>query len=202
MLCNAPNEHGECLRAIYQRVFGAPPRERDHVWQLAAEVKRESAKQRGLFEALAGPWMGRDRRRGVPYVWSVSHLADGRGRTSPRSFLAAIHAAAEDSLGRYHDHAYALHYESIKRGVQSASAIRVAEMAEDYPWVTELMRPLRGLTVPCDFGYIEERWAEQFPDGPEAVSNERLPPQHTERGVVPLRHARCLSLRSDKEARV
>jgi hypothetical protein len=187
MLCNAPDVHGELLRAIYSDAIGTAPREDDGVWQLADDAKRESAKQRALFEALAGPWMGTDRRRGVPYVWSVSHLADGRGRTSPRSFLAAIRAAAEDSSERSSGYNYALHYESIKRGVQSASQIRVSEMAEDYPWVRNLMEPLRGLTVPCPFEMIAERWKEHFPQGPGAAAGNRLPPQHAELGWAGVR---------------
>jgi hypothetical protein len=182
MLCNAPDEHGARLREVYSRVVGSLPDEYGGVWRLAEEVKREGVKQRGLFEVLSGPWMGRDRRRGVPYVWSVSHLADGRGRTSPRSFLAAIRAAAENSFEQYPDHGYALHYESIKRGVQKASEIRVAEMAEDYPWVTGLMVPLSGLTVPCDFDAVESRWDSRFSRGLEYVSADRLPPQHLDRG--------------------
>lgn len=186
-LCNAQDIHGACLRKTYEDVVGSPLLERNGIWQLGDEVKRESIKQRGLFEALAGPWMGRDRRRGVPYVWSVSHLADGRGRTSPRSFLVAIRASAEDSCERYPDHVYALHYESIKRGVQKASEIRVDEMAEDYPWVTRFMEPLRGLTVPCDCEVIENGWSNRFPDGPESVSTERLSPQHAGRGWAGVR---------------
>lgn len=183
MLCNAPDEHGACLRNIYQETVGTNPLEVDGVWLLADELKRETAKQRNLFEALAGPWMGRDRRRGVPYVWSVSHLADGNQRTSPRSFLAAIRAAAENSADRYPEHTYALHYESIKKGVQKASEIRVKhEMEEEYPWVSKIMAPLRGLTVPCDFALIAERWSEQFPTQIDSTTIDRLPPQHAERG--------------------
>ena len=74
------------------------------VWSVAQEMKSESEAQKKAFEALAGPWMGRDKRRGVPYTWSVGHLADGRGQTSPRSFLAAIRQAAEDSRDRYSNH--------------------------------------------------------------------------------------------------
>jgi hypothetical protein len=117
----------------------------------------------------------------VPYVWSVGHLFDGKGRTSPRSFLAAIRQAAEDSLERYPDHPVALHYESIKRGIQKASEIRVNEMAEDYPWVRIFMTPLSGLTVPIDFMTILERWVESFPSGPNEASIDHLPPQHAER---------------------
>lgn len=182
MLCNAPMPHGEYLRNVYKKIVGVPPASKDGVWHLAEDIKREGGKQRTLFESLAGPWMGRDPRRGVPYVWSVSHLADGRGRTSLRSFRAAIRAAAEDSLEKYPSHIHALHFESIKRGVQKASEIRVDEMVEDYPWVTQLMAPLRGLTVPCDFALMEERWHQQFPSGPQSLCSNRLPPQHLERG--------------------
>jgi hypothetical protein len=182
MLCNAPQPHGSLLCEVYEKVVGALPRTQSGVLYPADEVKRDSVKQRGLFEALAGPWMGRDRRRGVPYVWSVSHLADGRGRTSPRSFLAAIRQAAEDSNDKHAEHALALHYESIKSGVQTASGIRVAEMAEDYPWVTQIMDPLRGLTVPCEFDIFEGKWIDSFPDGLHAGLDGRLPPQHSERG--------------------
>lgn len=181
-LCNANGTAGKNLRDLYKLVIGVAPRSDNQVWLVAEEVKRESAKQRDLFEALAGPWMGRDRRRGVPYIWAVSHLADGRGRTSPRSFLAAIRQAADDSLEKYPDHEQALHYESIKRGVQKASEIRVAEMAEDYPWVPKIMDPLRGASVPCAFEIIEERWKTHFPSGLSGLSDQRLPPQHAERG--------------------
>lgn len=180
-LINAPDEHGERLRTAYSKVMRAPPIESDGSWLLADAAKRDTPEQRDLFGALAGPWMGRDRRRGVPYVWSVSHLADGKGRTSPRSFLAAIRQAAEDSQERYPDHVPALHYESIKRGVQKASEIRVNEMAEDYPWVRTFMSPLSGLTVPCEYDTLRERWQNEYRCGP-AVSSDRLPPQHIERG--------------------
>jgi len=175
-LINAPGEHGVTLREI------CAAEQREGVWLVAGEMKRESESQRRAFERLAGPWMGRDRRRGVPYTWSVGHLADGRGQTSPRSFLAAIRQAAEDSSERYPDHAYALHYESIKRGIQKASEIRVTEVAEDYPWVPEVLSVLRGMNVPCTYEDILLRWQEKFPTGPQNIHSERLPAQHASRG--------------------
>lgn len=181
-LINASGVHGEHLRSLYADVVGNPPLQADAVWQLPEMLKRDAPAQRALFEALAGPWMGRDKRRGVPYVWSVSHLADGRGQTSPRSFLAAIGQAAEVSRDRYADHPLALHYESIKRGIQKASEIRVNEMAEDHPWVRLFLQALRGLNVPCEYGQILERWTAAFPGGPGAASHQSLPPEHLERG--------------------
>ncbi len=179
--CNADHEHGAVLRDLYARITGQPARPEDGVWLLSNDVKRDERRQRALFAALASDWMGKDSRRGVPYVWVVSHLADGHGRVSPRSFLAAIRAAAEDSA-RYSDYRYPLHYESIKRGVQQASQIRVDEIAEDYPWVTKLMAPLRGLSVPCPIETITARWQERFPNGPVDLGGNYLPPLRADLG--------------------
>lgn len=182
LLINASGEHGEVLRHVYSEIIGKEPQQNGDQWSLVNEAKLDGQKQRSLFEALAGPWMGRDRRRGVPYVWSVRHLADGRGQTSPRSFLAAIRAAAEESSEKYSAHEYALHYESIKRGVQKASEIRIAEIGEDYPWVKILSKPLERLTVPCEFAVIEEHWRQQLSDDSSTRTQDGLPPQHVERG--------------------
>jgi len=131
------------------------------IWRWPGVLREEENLYRRLFHQIAGEWMGRDPKRGFPYSWLPGHLADAHGQTSPRSFLAAIRAAAEDTQRRYPDHEYPLHYESIKRGVQWASEIRVGELKEDYPWVDTLMQPLRGLLVPCEFENIQERWEQE-----------------------------------------
>ena len=175
-LINAPDSHGEYLRHF------CPTIKQDDVWRVAQDMKSESEAQKKAFETLAGPWMGRDKRRGVPYTWSVGHLADGRGQTSPRSFLAAIRQAAEDSSERYSQHDYALHFESIKRGIQKASEIRVQEMAEDYPWVPYVLSALSGMNVPVEVDAVKKKWEEQFPAGAQSISAARLPAQHVDRG--------------------
>jgi hypothetical protein len=53
---------------------------------------------------------------------------------------------------------YALHYDGIRRGVQAASSTRVAEIAEDLPWVRTAMRPLAGRQVPIDREAVVEAW--------------------------------------------
>jgi hypothetical protein len=75
-----------------------------------------------------------------------------------------------------------LHYERIKRGVQKASSIRIDELAEDYPWATNMLGALQGLTVPCEFAIIQDRWDHRFPKGLKTGVYDRLPPQHLERG--------------------
>jgi hypothetical protein len=180
-LINAPDTNGAYLRQLCEQASGVAFVEQDDIWLIPSELKRESEAQRRAFEALAGAWMGKDKRRGVPYTWSVSHLADGRGQTSPRSFLAAIQQAAEDSRDRYPDYEIPIHYESIKRGIQKASEIRVNEVAEDYPWVPEVLSTLQGMNVPCEKLAVFDRWQESFPHGPQGISSSRLPAQHADR---------------------
>lgn len=170
------------LREICEDVTKQKVQFSSGAYQLPADMKRESEFQRKAFEKLAGPWMGKDKRRGVPYTWSVNHLSDGRGQTSPRSFLAAISQAVEDSLSRYPQHNCALHYESLKRGIQKASEIRVTEVAEDYPWVPDVLSTLKGLNVPSEYELVEQRWTGRYPQGPQQVNSNRLPAQHAERG--------------------
>lgn len=181
-LINAQGSNGLILRNALTEHVGIELSQREETWFLPDDMKRDNELQRKAFAFLAGPWMGNDPRRGVPYTWSVSHLSDGRGLTSPRSFLAAINQATEDSLDRYPQHTYALHYESIKRGILQASDIRVNELAEDFPWIKDVMSPLSGVTVPCEYLILEERWTAQFPLGPSGIESDRLPAQHAERG--------------------
>ena len=161
------------------------------IWRWPPRYREDEDRHRKLFHAIAGPWMGRDSRRGFPYTWLPGHLADAYGQTSPRSFLLAVRAAAEDTQQRHPDHEYALHYESIKRGVQQASQGRVQELREDYPWVDPLMQPLRGLLVPLEFGEITACWdrenvlqkLEEW-QGSEEV---KLPPAHLQEGYEGIR---------------
>lgn len=188
-LANASSPEAGHFRENAQSKFGvqwASARlENRDVWRMSPAQDSEEL-QRHLFHALAGEVMGNDRRRGFPYTWIPGHLADATGRTSPRSFLAALRAAAEDTQQRYPSHDTALHYESIKRGVQKASQIRVSELKEDYPWVDVLMEPLKGLVVPCHFGEVDERWQRE--DALAIIGRrvqaeeERLPPAHLAAG--------------------
>lgn len=186
-LANAPHSEAATFRQNAQSLYSVRWAEFDpdgvEVWRMIPEGRGDEI-QRDLFHSLAGKWMGKDRRRGFPYSWIPSHLADAWGRTSPRSFLAALRAATEDTQRRYPNHDEVLHYESIKRGVQTASQIRVGELREDYPWVNAVMQPLQGLVVPCDFGDVAERWSSSSTLTRIAARAEedRLPPPHLTEG--------------------
>ena len=162
---------------------------REGIWSVPETLRNEEEIQRAVFHAMTGEWMGRDRRRGLPYTWLPNHLGDARRQVSPRSFLAALRRAAGERPRPKQD--YALHYESIKAGVQAASAIRVREMQEDYPWVRSLLQPLLGISVPCAFEEIETIWRQgKVLDKLGeiiATADVRLPPAHLadgSRGVL------------------
>ncbi len=180
----------EFRRAVEER-WGKPWRVVDEVWVVNDDLARDDNTQREVLHAITGRWMGRDYRRGFPYTWVPSHLADAAGRTSPRSFLAALRTAAEDSEDRYRRHKWPLHYESIKRGVQEASKIRQRELQEDYPWVHALMQPLSGTNVPCDFKEIEQAWEKSGAlrrlGGPVSGEKRLLPPARLGDGPPGLR---------------
>lgn len=152
------------------------------MWRVPDTLLFDETRQRRIFQRIAGDWMGRDLRRGYPYAWIPNHLSDAEGRVSPRSFIAALQAAAESSRERHSDHKYALHYDSIKRGVQRASEIRVNELREDYPWVDLLLRDLRGMVVPCHFKDVERRWEQRNTLSRLRTDMDRkgvkLPPSH------------------------
>jgi hypothetical protein len=188
-LGNEPRNGGLFMNGC-KELLGIGWEQYQQIWTAPERLRVEEEVQRKVFHAITGPWMGRDRRRGFPYTWLPNHLGDASGQVSPRSFLAAIRYAATDNPRT--DNPYPLYYESIKRGVQEASRIRVREMQEDYPWVDILMKPLSGLTVPCNFEEIARRWQEnnildslQLDIASAAV---KLPPVHLREGPEGIRH--------------
>ncbi|MBF0560916.1 MAG: hypothetical protein HQL37_02645 [Alphaproteobacteria bacterium] len=158
---------------LYGLLFQLIINDEDHGFNLRSKIPQDYIShdaERGYFltpncdivnpaiVALAGQYMGRDRRRGNTLTWIPNHLADAEGRVSPRSLLLALNAAAEDTAENFANHDLALHYTAVFRGVGSASTIRVDELAEDYPWIKPLLDSLRGLTVPCQPSELIERW--------------------------------------------
>jgi hypothetical protein len=149
------------------------------IWQIPESLRFNEAIQQQVFELLAAPYMGKDRRRSISYRWLPSHLADGFSKVSPRSFLSAIREAAADET--HPQQGVPLHWESIKLGVQRASKIRVAELAEDHPWTNAVMEALRGLQVPAAKSEIASIWKrtkvlESIEAGPEAARPRDLTP--------------------------
>ena len=129
-------------------------------WLLPAVVYFDTKVQERLFHALTGPYMGENARRGFPYTWLPSHLADAHGEVSPRSFLVALRSAAEHSIESHAGWGFALHPRSLYAGLQAASNIRVDEIGE-HRWVPEVMGCLKDqLLVPFTVEALDEFWQE------------------------------------------
>ena len=56
------------------------------------------------------------------------------------------------------------------------------EMAEDYPWVPDVLSVLSGMNVPIDFDAVMAKWDVTFPNGAQGISTTHLPAQHVDRG--------------------
>ena len=129
-------------------------------WMLPPEAQFEPAIQERLFHRLTGPFMGESARKGFPYRWLPTHLADAHGDISPRSFITALSTAVRHTADYYRDHEYAIHFLSRHACVHEASRHRVGEIAE-HPWIQPLMAALSGtVRVPFEFADAESRWIE------------------------------------------
>ncbi|RBP67096.1 hypothetical protein DFO66_102149 [Brevibacterium sanguinis] len=128
----------------------------------ASWVPRKDGSEDELKRALGlitSEFMGNNYRKGRTYTWIPNHLADGRGQTSPRSLLAAIHKAAGETKIHHPNSGKALHWDDIRTGVQHASETRVKEVKEDIPWVGYTLEALKKkISVPVDQGEVERYW--------------------------------------------
>ncbi len=183
-LANAEQEGAEIFRRECESLFGIAWKLDQNVWPVPDALRRETVLQEAVFHAVAGPYMGAEKRRGNTYTWLPNHLADGRGYTSPRSFLAALRRAAEHESTKGDA---ALPYTAIKAGVQAASQIRVKEISEDYDWVEKVMLPLHRLTVPCLFSEVEGRWLEKGGVEKLCENTRFLPPSNLREGAAGVR---------------
>lgn len=129
------------------------------VWRVSPVVLHNEEVQRKVMHEMAGPRMS-GKGKGDTYTWIPNHLADANLRVSPQSFLAAIRFAAEDTDTRAPEYRYALHPESIRRGVRKASVIRSAELQDDYHRLESVLGAFQGLTVPFGRDDVRAKWRE------------------------------------------
>jgi hypothetical protein len=115
----------------------------------------DESRQKKVFEKLAGSMMGAGSRKGHPYTWIPKHLADARGSVSLRSFIIALRDAARGTRSAART---AMTYDQIKIGVQRASHNRVEQLKEDYVWIEDVLKPLRGLSTPNDDKEFIAKW--------------------------------------------
>lgn len=123
-----------------------------------ADTRGQVDGQRRLIHALAGEFMGSNRKRGLVYTWVPLHLSDAANTCSPRTFLTAWKKAAEHlpaPEGRAVDHL------GLLDGVRSASADRLNELYEDYGWIRPSLEALRRQFVPMSRDQLFELWHDK-----------------------------------------
>lgn len=123
-----------------------------------SEYGARSENQRTLVHAIAGEFMGSNRKRGVVYTWVPLHLSDAANTCSPRTFLTAWKKAATHEpppTDRAIDHL------GLLDGVRSASESRLSELYEDYEWIRPSLEALRRQFVPILRDQLFELWQER-----------------------------------------
>ncbi|MBI4863363.1 MAG: hypothetical protein HY815_24320 [Candidatus Riflebacteria bacterium] len=170
------NAFGPAFREKTSEATGSEWTETRGVYVPPSKICGDEASQQAIIEALADRNMGGGPKRGYTYTWIPLHLADAKGRISPRSYLLAFKTAASHTGEQRVDHQRALHYAAIQQGVVKASEIRVAEINEDYPWVGPLLEAARGAVVPMTADEVSSRWSPECLARMKRVAESKLPP--------------------------
>jgi hypothetical protein len=125
---------------------------------IGGRLKAGPEKQELLITAIAGEFMGSNRKRGRVYTWVPLHLSDAANNCSPRTFLTAWQKAAEYVPAPQRQ---AVDHLGLSEGVRRASSARLTELAEDYPWIRLALAPLRRQFVPIERSLLFDLWKEK-----------------------------------------
>lgn len=148
------------------------------------DVSNHLNSQRLLVEALAGEFMGSDKKRGQVYTWVPLHLSDAASTCSPRTFLTAWNKAALHTPAPEHR---AVDHLGLQEGVRLASNVRLNELYEDYDWIRPSLKALQQQFVPMPREQLFELW--QQGEVLNAISNsesaqiQRIPSNLSEVGT-------------------
>lgn len=163
-------------------------------WAVPHDLAEDEASQRGVFHSLAGEYMGGGPKRGDTYKWVPNHLADAAGYAAPRSFLLAMRQAARRAEA---DNAtLVLDRAGLEAGARTASATRVDELAEDYRWMSTVLKAMDSLTVPILESDLTTRWRER--DTIQSLKREAQEKSDDHRSIPP---GNVLETTDDDEAR-
>ncbi len=111
-----------------------------------------------MVTALAGDFMGTNKKRGRVLTWVPLHLSDAANNCSPRTFLRAWRAAAEhrpQPTDKVVDHL------GLIDGVRKASTDRLEELREDYAWIDPALKALTGQLVPISREELFNQWTQE-----------------------------------------
>ncbi|MBU0718528.1 MAG: hypothetical protein KJ749_09795 [Planctomycetes bacterium] len=118
-------------------------------WGVVPATGEEEHK--AFMRTMIGPYMGAEKRRGDTYQWFLNHLQDSRADIAPRSFLKLFEQAATRQLSRgLPDSDKLLVPEEVNGALGEVSNDRITELREEYSWIEDLAKCLKGRTVPVE----------------------------------------------------
>ncbi len=146
------------VRSTFEKMTKTKVQSRNGVYSSASI--REGTSQEMFWITLVGDYMGRTATKGHSYPYMFNHLADGKGRVAPRTFLAAAAFAIYNTQESYADKQHVIHHEAIRDGVRHASDSRRRELEEEYKWVSPALQAIKdaGKTVPIDLKELQQTW--------------------------------------------
>lgn len=116
-------------------------------WGIDPETNESD--HRAFMGLIVGEWMGSNPRRGETYRWFLNHLQDSRGDIAPRSFLKLFESSAVRQVtAGLPSTLHLVSPEQIAGALAEVSQDRINELKEEYGWIGEIGRKLKGQTVP------------------------------------------------------
>ena len=138
-----------------------------------------------FISRLIGRYMGKTPKKGSSFLWIPNHLQDANGVLAPRSFLKCFSASAKfmssspcSTLDQLSNDQLILP-SAIQRAVMEVSRDRVAELQEEYPWLSQLQTAFNELTMLMDrddfIDHIDMRlWSQE---------DRKMLPEQTPQGL-------------------
>ena len=174
-------QHSPAFRNHFSRLVGSS-------WSLVndryqSDAAEEPEKQKILWRALVGDYMGNAATKGHSYPYIYNHLSDGLGRVAPRTFLTALRGALESAIRQYAERPQVIYHDAIKDGVRDASTARVIELRDEYKWIDPALGCIKEQqkTVPIDNMELERIWRKNNSSVLETIEAMR------DRALIPWR---------------
>lgn len=150
------------FQKLIEERFGPSRQSNPYLHAVLTDYAPTTKKQGGdlavVLKLLAPPYMGKAANKGHVYSWWHTHLADGRGRVSPRTFSASMASALRNTVGTLGASEHALTAKAIQQGLREASDKRVAELKEDYFWIEAALAAFKGRPTPVTGREIYNVW--------------------------------------------
>ncbi|WP_062306079.1 P-loop ATPase, Sll1717 family [Alicyclobacillus sendaiensis] len=183
----------ELYQLLIKRLANLEPPMHDYVVRIPDIIEGEDEQlgylpthhehlHKAFIDEMVGPFMGANARKGITFRWIPNHLMDAEGQIAPRPFIKLFAFAAERELESFDVKALPgdrlLRPINIQGALMQTSQERIAELLEEYPWVSALASAFQNVEVPAP----EERFIDALQRA--QWSETEPPPSREPRGVI------------------